>query len=491
MKSTFEKSCSKILRAKILLNIHVRCAQELSAFSRSFLSKVMGVFFVLILLTYFRAQAQIITTIAGNGTLGNTGDGGSATNASLMYPDAVAVDHAGNVYIAVQVDRVRKVNTMGIISNFAGNGHGYNGDGIPATDADLYVPGGMAADSHDNIYIVDSRNYRIRKVDSLGIISTIAGTGVSNYSGDGGSATSAELLAPLGIAIDKNDNIYFNDCNNVRKISNSGVITTVAGNGYGCPASGGFLGDGGVATAAELHAPLSVAFGSYSDLPNLYIADNLNQRIRIVNPVGVINTFAGGGYSGTANGIAATAALLQSPTGIATDHEDNVYIVDEPNNCVRIVNTSGVINTFAGTYVQGFSGDGGPATAAQLSLPYSVAVDDWGNIYIDDLSNNRIRKVSINHTKVVPLFESESSQNIFPNPANNKVSISFATSQEAEVRICVTTATTQIVAMQNVHAIGGKMSISTFNTKDLPTGLYLYSICSNGQCLNGKITVIH
>ncbi len=333
--------------------------------------------------------AQIIVTIAGNHASGYTGDGGYATAAELWYPNGTAVDAAGNVYIADANNNViRKVNTSGIISTFAGTGTiGFSGDGGQATASQLYYPLGMAFDAAGNMYITDDGNMRIRKVNTSGIISTVAGNGTTSYSGDGGPATAASFNHIEGIAIDVSNNIYVTDGNNnrIRKVDVSGTITTVAGNG-----TVGFSGDGGSATVAQLHFPTGIALDATG---NLFIADSYNNCIRKINTSGIINTVAGdttASFSG--DGGPATAAGLWHPNAVALDATGNIYIADYQNGFIRKVNTSGIISTFAGSSF-GYSGDGGPATLAQLEYPKGVSVDAIGNVYIADNWNHVIREV--------------------------------------------------------------------------------------------------
>ena len=315
-------------------------------------------------------QTYTINTFAGNGTFGYSGDNGPATSAQLNQPWGVAVDAAGNVYIADTVNnRIRKV-ANGVISTVAGNGTlGYSGDDGPATSAQLSWPAGVAVDSAGNLYVADQNNNRIRKV-SNGVITTVAGNGMPGYSGDNGPATSAKLYGPVGVAVDSAGNLYIADQpnNRIRKVSN-GVITTVAGNGPDLYGNGGYSGDNGPATSARLNWPEGVAVDFAG---NLFIADYRNNRIRKVS-----------------NGVITTAIYWDYPQGVGVDAAGNLFIADNYGRISKLSN--GVITTVAGTGMQGFSGDNGPATGAQLSGPTGVAVDAAGNVYVADFGNNRIR----------------------------------------------------------------------------------------------------
>ena len=334
-----------------------------------------------------------ISTVAGNGTAGYSGDDGLATAANLSVPEAVAVDSAGNIYIADTFNCVirRVAASTGYISTVAGNGtRGYSGDGGPATIAELYMPTGVAVDVAGNIYFAD--NQRIRKVTaSTGIITTVAGSGVQGYSGDGGPATSAELNWPWAVAVDAVGNIYFTDTDNqrIRKVAvSTGIITTVAGTG-----TPGYSGDGEPATSAELNSPFGIAVDAAG---NIYFADYFNNRVRKVTvSTGDISTVAGNGTQGfSGDGATATSAEIYYPTSVALDTVGNIYIADDVNDRIRKVTAStGIIQTVAGTGSTGYSGDGGPATGGELFWPYGVAVDTSGNIYIADKDNNRIRAV--------------------------------------------------------------------------------------------------
>ncbi len=388
-----------------------------------------------------------ISTVAGTEKDGFSGDGGPATAARLSFPLDVAVDGAGNLYIAdTGNDRIRRVDAHGNISTVAGAGEGFSGDGGPATAARLYLPYGVAVDGASNLYIADTGNQRIRRVDAHGNIATVAGTGTRGFSGDGGPATAAQLFFPHSVAVDGAGNLYIADTDNhrIRRVDAHGNIATVAGaeafgfGGDGGPATAaqlwqpesvavdaagnlyiadtenhrirrvdahgnistfagtethGFSGDGGPATAARLDFPYGVAVDGAH---NLYIADTFNSRIRRVDAHGDIATVAGGGnpVDGVGDGGPATAARLRFPRGVAADGAGNLYIADTDNHRIRRVDAHGNIATVAGTETHGFSGDGGPATAARLSAPWGVAVDGAGNLYIADRDNRRIRRVA-------------------------------------------------------------------------------------------------
>ena len=329
-----------------------------------------------------KVKNGFISWVAGSLTAGYSGDSGIATVAKLNNPVRVAVDAVGNLYIADAMNnRVRKVNTNGIISTVAGNGTaGFSGDDGAATLANLNYPFGLVTDTSGNLYISDFYNNRIRKVNSNGIISTVAGNGISGYSGDGGSATSANISLPLGVLTDTNGNLYIADMGNnrVRKVSTNGNISTIAGNG-----TAGYSGDGGLATSAQLNEASSIAIDASG---NLYIADYNNNRIRKVDNKGNISTVGGNGLATyySSDGIAAINAELNNPTGVATDALGNIYIADATNNRIRKVSNSGVISTLAG----------GNTTYAEVSNPQGVAVDAYGNLYFADAGNNRIAKVS-------------------------------------------------------------------------------------------------
>jgi sugar lactone lactonase YvrE len=333
--------------------------------------------------------APFITTVAGNGTGTFAGDGGAATNASLYYSIGVTLDASGNLFIADTFHyRVRKVATNGTISTVAGNGtFGFSGDGSAVTNASLSTLSGVACDAFGNLYIADTANARIRKVGTNGIISTVAGNGIGTFAGDGGAAINASLYGPYGIALDASGNLYIADNYNarIRKMGTNGIISTVAGNGTTT-----YAGNGGAATNASLN-PEGVALDASG---NLYIADNHNNRILKVGTNGIITSVAGNGSANYAgDGGAATNASLNVPANVALDIAGNLYIADNYNNRIRKVATNGIISTLAGNGTGGYSGDGNTAAYATIYGPSGVAVDNAGNLFFADYNNSRIREV--------------------------------------------------------------------------------------------------
>jgi uncharacterized protein (TIGR03437 family) len=303
----------------------------------------------------------------------------------------LAIDSAGNIYFTdVDNYRVRRVTPGGIISTVAGTGTmGASGDGGMALFATISDAMGVAIDAGGNLYISDSGNRRIRKMTSSGIITTVAGTGVQGFSGDGGPAAAATLNRPTSVIVDPAGNLYFTDSSNqrIRRVGVDGNISTIAGNGLE-----GFSGDGGSATAASMSFPLGLA---RDQAGNLYFTDGNNNRVRKITPSGIISTFAGNGAGHFAgDGGPAINASLNIPSDVVFDSVGNMYIADSGNNRVRKVDSSGTITTVAGTGVDGFSGDGGPATAAELSFPWGLTTNAAGTIYIADRVNSRIRTIS-------------------------------------------------------------------------------------------------
>ena len=358
-----------------------------------------------------------LATVAGNGTCGYAGDGGPASTAQVCAT-GVAVDGVGNLYIADNF-RLRKISQAGIIGTVAGNGTCcYSGDGGPARTAMLNLApwgGGMAVDAAGNLYIADAANQRVRKISPSGTITTVAGSGISNgYSGDGGPAISAQLNYPSGVAVDSAGDLYIADTGNqrIRKVSPFGVITTVVQTGARALAVDRtdnlyYFADGAgvrrvspsgiitTVTSASFNVPYAVAVDSAG---NLYVAeigtvaDAPNYRVRKVSPDGSITVVAGDGTAGySGDGGPAASAQLNGPVGLAVDTADNLYIADSFSGRIRMVSPSGIITTVAGNGAPGYSGDGGPATDAQLGSLSGLAVDTAGNLYAADQYYNAIR----------------------------------------------------------------------------------------------------
>ncbi len=440
------------------------------------------ILFLLLFLPAF-TKGQIIITVAGAGSCtggsGYCGDGGPATAAKASLPSSGSFDASGNYYFCHDgaAPHVRKVNTAGIITTVAGNGtQGYSGDGGPATDAQIRF-GWTTVDSMGNLYISDNNACRIRKVDALtGIIHTICGNGSATTTGDGGPATAATIV-PFGICCDKHGNLFICANGYIRKIDAAGIITTIAGNGLG-----GFTGDGGPATAAGI-----VTYSICMDTSeNLYIGGAI--RIRKIDMVsGIITHFAGNGsvpYSG--DGIAATNAQFRE-IGIVMDREMNMYLADDVNDRIRMIDPSGIIHTIAGTGTAAFGGDGGPATAADLWNPEGVAIDRCGNLYIADDANNRIRKVlfypacdssfhSLNSTEI----ESTPDLSIYPNPTNDLLQINNLKSESVYT---ILTPIGKSIQQGTLNPGNNTLSIQS-----LPHGIYLLQLLNEqGERTTTKI----
>ena len=347
-----------------------------------------------------------LTIIGGNGSGGYSGDHGQAVAAQFSSPTGLALDNAGNLFVADTLNSViRRIAPDGVVTTVAGNGTaGFSGDNGPATGAQLQYPEDVAVDSSGNLYIADTFNNRIRKVSANGTISTFAGSGMAAFSGDSGPATAAGLNQPWSVAVDGSGNMFIADYMNsrIRKVSLSGTISTVAGNGqryFSGTASGDlgpYLGDGGPAIHAIID-PLNVRLDAQG---NLYITDQFNGRIREVDASGVIRTAVGSSRSPQMNGDGgpATSASLNQPWSAAVDASGEIYIADYGHLRVRKVSTAGTIGTVAGDGSLKFGGDGGPARYALFSAVYGIATDPSGNLYVADSANNAVRKVALDGT---------------------------------------------------------------------------------------------
>lgn len=338
----------------------------------------------------------IVDVIAGNGVFLASGDGGLAVNAAIFQPTAVVVDSFGTVYIADYGSSIRKVTADGLISTFAGTGNsGWSGDNGLATEAELHSPLGLAIDPAGNVYIADTYNNRIRKVSTTGIITTVAGNGKPGSSGDGGSALAAEIYFPTRLAVDGAGNIYFTETINpvitpnprVRKVDAQGKISTVAG-GHLDPS------DGIPAIQAGL-LPIAVAVDAVG---NLYIVDLFRMGIRKVDTNGIITTVAGGsgvsGFGGDGGPALKALFAFQAYPSIAVDSGGNIYVDDEANERVRKITRDGIVRTIAGNGLYRFSGNGGPAASATLDYPVGMTGDTSGNLYVSEQLQSRIRRIA-------------------------------------------------------------------------------------------------
>ena len=418
---------------------------------------------------YVAANAQVIKTIAGKGTNGFSGDGGRATDAELFYPDGAVIDGDGNFYFADENNnRIRKIDNKGIITTIAGTGNsGFSGDGGPASSAELSGPSTLALDASGNIYIADNGNQRVRKITTDGIISTIAGSGAVGYGGDGGNAINAKFINPVGVALDKFGNIYITDQGNnrIRKINESGIITTYAGNG-----EEGYLGDGAMATDAKLGLPTGIAIDANG---NVFFSDVLNSCVRKINPSGIISTIAGNdsiGYNG--DGIAATDAQLALPWGVAVDNKGNIFIADQNNFRVRKVNSNGIISTITGNGISSNAGDGGMAVNAALAYPWSVTLDKDGNIYISDWGSNCIRKITPGGT----VAKNKNAFNLYPNPNEDLIEITQNLIEDYTADIKVMDGEGKAIISAQIEFKGGKGQLSV---TDVHPGIYVIEIKDN------------
>ncbi|MES2702405.1 MAG: NHL repeat-containing protein [Bacteroidota bacterium] len=422
------------------------------------------------------SQAQIITTIAGDGIAGFAGDGLIASYSRFNKPMAVAVDDSGNIYISdFNNQRIRKVNTYGFMSTIAGTGlQGGSGDGGQAKNAKLFSPAGMTLDKgHKNLYIADSKNHRIRKINfETGVISTVAGNGTAGFNGDTIQAMSAKLNLPMGVALDDAGNMYIADAENnrVRKVDVNGIITTLAGTG-----AHAFGGENVPARTAILNRPQNVAVAPNGDV---YIADSYNNRVRKVNSAGIITTVAGSSFPKFGgDGGAAGSSDLNFPTSIAFDRKGNTYITDAFNNRVRYIDPNGLINTLAGDGRSISGTDGGPAADAQINGPLGVAIDSNNNIYVTEISNN-LRFIYNGPVNEEPIT-------IFPNPGKEQVSVVLASSFE------------ELATMTIINQLGQRMYNIIVPTNrvvavkfDIP-GTYYLSAISKHKKWSGKAIMLH
>ncbi len=425
--------------------------------------------FLLLLLPAI-VEGQIITTVAGNGTSINSGDGGPASASAVDYPCGGVFDKFGNYYFATGDDgnSVRKISKSGTITTVAGTigVSGYSGDGGQATNAKMSSTQAVAVDTFGNIYIVDATNNRIRKVDiATGVISTIAGNGIGGYNGDDIQATNASLNGPNDICLDLLGNIYIADYTNnrVRKINTSGTIFTVAGNG-----TAGFPTDDEIATSAAISP-----WGICSDVAgNLYIADGY-ARVYKLNLSGHLIFYAGNGANGS-NGDGGYATLAETtPFYIKMDKFGNLIIAEFQNAKIRMVNSLGYIYTIAGNGVRGYLGDGGPATAGEINSPGGLAIDSCNNIFIADSHDWRIRELQYAHCNYLQTSETvgKSEISIYPNPAKDLININ---NFEFPSKYLIVNLFGSIMAKGEL-----KEKNSSISLQNLAQGIYMLVLCDS------------
>lgn len=425
--------------------------------------------------------AQTVATVAGNGATGFLsgaygGDGGPATAALLYYPGGLAYDAAGNLYVADSRNhRIRKIDTGGIITTFAGTGvTSYSGDGGPATAAEMSYPESIAFDAAGNMYFSDHWDACVRKIDAAGIITTVAGTGVYGYSGDGGPATAAMLDNPCHVQLDGAGNLYICDWVNarVRKVNNAGIITTIAGNG-----TASFSGDGGPATAAGMR-PSSTLIDAAG---NILVCDGVNRRVRKIDAAGTITTIAGGGGDGySGDGGPATAAQFRYMAGMVFDASGNLLVADQSNNVVRKIDAAGMISTIAGTGTDGYSGDGGPATAAQFRFPTMMTISPTGQLLVSDLQNNRVRRLDMpgSVTTVEGKLDLHKGITLSPNPNKGDFTIAgyWPNANGNVISVSITNMTDQVVYVGKVTARNGDIGSFIHLDDKLAIGVYVLKL---------------
>jgi hypothetical protein len=416
-------------------------------------------------------KAQVISRFAGSGVGGgNTGDGGPATIAKIDYPIKGVFDKYGNYYFATgtQGNSVRKIDASGIITTVAGTGSsGFSGDSGLATNARLNNAQSVALDTNGNIYVSDSWNNRIRKIDrTTGTITTIAGIGTVGFSGDGGNATAAELHGPLDICFDWWNNLYICDYGNsrVRMVnSSSGTISTYAGGGGGD--------DSIQATASQIGA-----WGICADKTGeIYVSDG-SRRIRKINTTGIITTVAGnssfGGHSG--DGGQATTAKVE-PYYLTVDEFGNIFFTETTANYVRMINSSGVVNTIIGNGTPGSDGDGGAAVLARVNYPCGVEVDSCGNLYVAEGHSWRIRKVTYPHCNYLSITEinNNKSVNVYPNPVYDELNVENVIPGTC---FSISDVSGRIMQSGSFPVIKNNISVSSY-----PPGLYFLYIYNQNQ----------
>ena len=423
--------------------------------------------FVIVSACSLHAGAQTIMTIAGNGVAGYNGDTIAATSAELFGPYGVAIDGQGNKYIIDQQNqRIRKVDAAGTITTICGTGvAGFSGDSGLAVNAQIHNPWGITVDVAGNVYIADFGNDRVRKIDQTGIITTIAGTGTTGFSGDGGPAVAAKITGPSGVAADIYGNVYFADRGNqrIRKIDTAGIINTIAGNGQV-----GYNGDNWPsATQASLNYPIALALDNTG---NIFVADEFNQRIRKIDTFNKIST------------VVDTA--LSDPNGVALDSIGDIFISNEGNyRIIKVVAANNHMVTVAGDGVSGYNGDSSSALTAEIGDCKGLAVDNSGNVYFADYPNNRVNMVT-STVSVPAVYQNISGVSIYPNPSAGVFMVNITSNDNEQAAVVITNVLGETVR---------NMSIATNKTQsidlDVAAGVYFFTATTANGKWNGKLVV--
>ncbi|RPD96507.1 T9SS C-terminal target domain-containing protein [Aureibaculum marinum] len=425
---------------------------------------------VLLLIFVYNAQSQTITTVAGTGSSGFSGDGGLATTAKLNLPFNLTFDESDNIYIADTYNNsIRRIdNESGIITTVVGTAD-------KKKVSELKTPTGLTFDNNNNLYVADLANLRIRKVDlntgsSITLVGKKSETEFPNIDDS--------LGGPFNVVFDKEGNLYVsvNGDSNVKKVDfYTGKVTVVAGTG-----EVGFSGDGGQATQAQLANPTGLALDGKG---NLFISDSGNERIRKVNlSTGIITTIAGTGETGFfGEDIDATKAQLANPLGLAIDKSGDLYVVDRGNNMIRKISMStGKISTIAGNGEAGYDGDGDLARNAKLANPTGLAFNNAGDLYVVDRGNNRIRKITGLTSTDDDEISTEASIKIYPNPSTDKITIDVNNNVELKN-----------VTMFNSNGgqVNVKMNNKTLNVSKLPRGIYVLRITTSEGSTEQKVVL--
>ena len=421
--------------------------------------------------------SQTITTIAGTGLSTYNGNGLLATATNIGNGGRMTLNNSGElIFVDVTSHLLRKIDINGVMTIIAGNlSAGYQGENVLATTTSLNYPAGVVIDSMGNIIFCETTNCRIRKIDTNGIITTIAGNGECSSTGDNGLATLATIRGPQYLTIDSQGNLYFSESqfHTVRKIDTSGIITRIAGTYIG-----GYNGDNILATNARINFPLGLAVDPQG---NVFIAEVFGQRIRKIDTNGIITTIAGTGIAGfNGTNIQATTAQINRPSGMRFDVQGNLYFGDEYNNRIRKINTNGVITTVAGSGLQGYFGDGGNALSAMFDRPSDIIFDSSGSMYISDNFNYRIRRVT-NVLSNEDFAAHEDDIQLAPNPAVNGITTLYFPELVNEIKVF------DLVG-QNVlsEKVDGKNNLEINIQKP---GIYLVAFYSSEETITKKLMV--